>query len=265
MSIEKYLDLDVLFNDRNYLINSLLKLYSDYNSINKFRDKYERMYLPFDIKFSNGLKNFKAEEYIQKSIDKNYWGMLIQKFNLKVYMLCTDYEKLIDQVYYKFEFPAFDKENATGWIRNLKDMVYQNVEKLFKDVFNRVMNETYKTGGWNSPKKKRNNNGIDSHFIISTGDYNMIFDYYSNKPTITDDLEKVSYLMFNEKLPDKNFKDKCQQQRISEIGNEWLKIKMCKNGNTHYYLNEEFRTKLNLLGSGRSNIIGENIRIKIFE
>jgi hypothetical protein len=48
------------------------------------------------------------------------------------------------------------------------------------------------------------------------------------------------------------------------VENDYFSVKFCKNGNTHYTMNEEIREKLNKWGP-EGNIIGENIKIKIFE
>ena len=200
-----------------------------------------------------------------KYIDRICWRYLVNLFELYKYMLCTDYEKMKDQIE-DFNFPEFTIENAEGWLAGLKDVIYDNIRTLIKTVFENITEDTYYTGSGysNLKKKKRNNNGIDKNFILTTNDYSRIFGYYSSKPTLTDDLEKVCYIMDGKTVPEITLKQIMRQEKKVEFTNDYFKIKICQNGNTHYTLFDESRNKLNLYGAGKG-IIGEDIKIKIFE
>jgi len=218
-------------------------------------------YKPYRIEYRFGVYGENQEE---KYIDKCCWTYLIRIFELEKYMLCTDYEKLKKQIE-DFNFPVFNIENAEGYINSLKDIIYDNVKTMLKQVYETIIESTYYTGSGysNRGKKKRNNNGIDKMFILTTYDYSNIFGYYT-RPTITDDLEKLCYILDNKKLPVDTIKNKMKGNGVSEYMNDYFKIKTCKNGNTHYWLTDAIRNKLNLYGADNSRI-GENIRIKIFE
>jgi len=261
-ALEKYLNLDDLFNDRNYFISNCQRMLADYAEIEKQTEKYNHLYLPVEIKrkIESGLTN---ENFIEKKIDRFFWNLLIDKFKLENFMLCTDYEKLRDSINTKNEFPKFTKENAEGWILSLKELIYINIKKMFLEVYSRITNETYRTGGWNSPKKKRNNAGIDTHFIITTNDYNYMFEYWRSTTTITDDLEKIAYLIKGESLPEISLKQHCVKNKITEYDNGSFRVKFCQNGNTHYYLSDDLREALNKTQTGQMKI-GEHIKIKIF-
>lgn len=206
-----------------------------------------------------------AEDRIEKAIDQRCWEYLIKLYQLEKYMLCTDYadmEKQIDN----FDFPKFTVENSNAWVSSLKHTIHTSVQKLIEDVFTRITEETYTTGSSYSTrvKKKRNNNGIDKNFIITTGDVNQIR-WYSNRPTITDDLEKACYIIDGKLLPEVTLKQSLHKEDRIEGENEYFKIRICNNGNTHYtWKKEEIRDRLNFYGSKRG-VIGENIRIKILE
>jgi len=205
-----------------------------------------------------------GEDRTQKEIDKRIWSFLIRFYNLEKYMLCSEYDKLTKQIE-DYSFPVFDLENVNQWLTALKKVVYENIQKLIEDVFNRITKETYYTGsGYSSRlKKKRNNNGIDRHFIITTND-NYSISYWSSKPTITDDLEKACYIMDGKTVPEITIKNLMNKGKIWDSKNDYFRIRICHNGNTHYWLNEQIRRKLNLYGAKRG-VFGENIKIKIFE
>ena len=82
-------------------------------------------------------------------------------------------------------------------------MVYESIQKLIEDVFESI---TQKPTGPDPGiptglKRKRNNNGIDKHFIITTGDH-YAMRWWSGRPTITDDLEKACYIIDGRELPE---------------------------------------------------------------
>lgn len=205
-----------------------------------------------------------SEDRLEKEIDRDIWHYLVKFYNLKKYMLCTEYDKLEKQIY-GYDFPEFTLENANGWLSALKKVVYENIQKLIEDVFNRITQDTYYTGsGWSGrAKKKRNNNGIDEHFIITTYDLNHL-NWYDGRPTITDDLEKACYIIDGKQVPEITIKSRMRQGKIWESENDYFRIRVCKNGNTHYWIKYEIRNKLNLYGA-RRGVIGEDIKIKVFE
>jgi len=207
-------------------------------------------------------RNCRAGGSDENEVDKEIWQYLIGLYHLNKYMLCTEYQKLTQQIE-NYDFPEFTVENAEGWLISLKALVYENVQKLIEDVFNRITQGTYHVGGWNGDKKKRNNNGIDKFFIITTNDQYSL-NWYSGRPTITDDLEKACYIIDGKQLPEITIKETMRRGKIWESENEYFWIRICQNGNTHYKIKEPIRKKLNLYGS-RKGVIGENIRIKIFE
>jgi hypothetical protein len=219
---------------------------------------------PYDIRW-----NFRVfgEDRAEKYVDQTCWRYLARLFELEKYMLCTEYERMQKDIE-NFNFPQFTQENAEGWLNGLKALIHENVKTLIKKVYSNVVNGTYYTGsGYSSrEKKKRNNNGIDKHFIIQTGDYSRIFGYcyYSGQPTITDDLEKVCYLLNGETLPKSTLKSIMYADKVDNASNEYLKVQLCKNGNTHYWIEDETREKLNLYGP-EGHEIGEDIRIKVFD
>mgnify|MGYP001180852408 FL=1 len=121
------------------------------------------------------------------------------------------------------------------------------------------MNGIYYTG---NVKKKRNNSKIEKRFILLTYDYDSIYGY-SNRNTITDDLEKICYLINGIKLPEKTLKQKMYENKEGIGENDYFKIKVCKNGNTHYELDDDIVVKLNTICADR-NAIGDAIKIKVF-
>jgi hypothetical protein len=206
-----------------------------------------------------------GEKRIEKGIDQKLWFELIKTHQLKNYMLCTDYDKMQKEID-DFKFPEFNEQNAEGWMLGLKSMIYDNIKNLVVKVYDEITQKTYMTGGSsynNSIKKKRNNNGIDKHFILSTGD-NYALQSWNDSPTITDDLEKVCYLLAGEELPEMGIKRTLRKNKQWESENEYFRIKICLNGNTHYWIKDEIRNKLNLYGS-KKGVIGENIKIKVFD
>jgi hypothetical protein len=248
----KYLNQLKAFQELETDITATLKTISD------------NAYVPFRLDWNyNSYSKDREVQYI----DRICWRYLTQMFELHKYMLCTDYDKMSKEID-EFKTPEFNIDNAGGWVAGLKELIYNNVETLIKSVFERITNETYYTGsGYSSrKKKKRNNNGIDKNFIISTDDYNKIFGYGWgwNKPSITDDLEKVCYIMDGKTVPEQIIKLEMKQDKKVEAENAYFKIRVCHNGNTHYTLFDDSRNKLNLFGAGKG-IIGEDIKIKIFD
>ncbi|MGO8695971.1 MAG: DUF4942 domain-containing protein [Rectinemataceae bacterium] len=218
-------------------------------------------YRPYriDFRFDNTAEN-RAEKYV----DRVCWYRLISLFHLERYMLCTDYQKMESEIQ-EFRTPAYTVENARAWIAGLKDLINDNIKTLIKRVFQEITDGTYRVGGgWNGTKKKRNNNGIDKNFILDTGDWSSCFGYWSDRPTVTDDLEKVCYLLSGKTLPEKTAKAVMRDEKKEIFGNEYFTLRFCKNGNTHYTLADPIRDKLNLYGP-EGAVIGENIKIKVFE
>lgn len=209
---------------------------------------------------------YKHGDGYEKYINRKCWYFLVFQFDLKKYMLCTAYKKM-NQDIEDNKTPDFNLENALGWVRQLKDLIYDNVRTLVEQVFKDITEKVYYTGGsWGThQKKKRNNNGVDKFFILSTYDYSAVFNYKSD-PTITDDLEKCLYILDGKRVPEIPIKKQMRKEKINIAENEYFRIKVCQNGNTHYRIkNEKILNMLNRIGSGQSNLFGEKIRIKIFE
>ena len=76
----------------------------------------------------------------------------------------------------------------------------------------------------------------------------------------------MCYIFDGESLPKVTIIDtmKSSKDGLNIAENKYMKIKVCKNGNTHYWLSDETRNKLNLYGADPSRI-GENIRIKTLD
>lgn len=210
-------------------------------------------------------KNFNTrapgEDWLEKTVDQKCWHRMVEIYQLEKYMLCTEYDKLSKQIE-QYNFPVFNVDNAQAWLDDLKRLVYESVGKLISDVFERIVTKTYETGSSYSTrqKKKRNNNGIDKNFIITTYDSNR----WNHSPTITDDLEKACYIIDGKLLPEQTIKSLMSSDKVNEYENDYFKIKIHKNGNTHYWIKDDMRAKLNYYGAKRG-VIGEKIRIKIFE
>jgi hypothetical protein len=201
----------------------------------------------------------------EKCIDRMCWRYLVQSFHLQKYMLCTEYDKMVKEIE-DFQTPDFTPENAAAWIDGLKDLVHENVKSMIRSVYDKIINDHYWTGGrYRGQKKKRNNSGVDRHFIILTNDYSNTFGwgYYRNHPTITDDLEKVCYILDGLTIPDKTIKARMASDKTEEGENEYFHVKFCKNGNTHYTMKPGTLEKLNRIGPD-GNLIGDKIWIKIF-
>lgn len=205
-----------------------------------------------------------SDDRESRYIDKAIWRFIVRQYHLEKYMLCTDWERMRKEIE-EFRTPEFTVENANAWIAGLKDLIYDNVRTLVKKVYREIIDGTYYVGsGYNAKKKKRNNNGIDRSFILHTGDYSTVYGYWSSKPTITDDLEKACYLLDGKTLPDVTLKAKLSGEHSRVAENEYMAIEICKNGNTHYRLEDGIREKLNRFGPDGA-VIGENIKIKVFE
>lgn len=205
-----------------------------------------------------------SQNAAEKYVDRSCWRYLVGLFHLEKYMLCSDYSKMQKDIE-EFRTPPFTILNAQAWVAGLKGLIYENVKTLVKKVFEEITQGTYRTSSsYNAPRKKRNNNGVDKRFILQTGDYNRMFAYWCNDPTVTDDLEKVCYLLNGQTLPDQTAKAIMKSEKRCEFSNEFFSITVCRNGNTHYVLEDGIREKLNRYGPDGA-ILGEDIKIKIME
>ncbi len=240
--------------------NRVLKAYGEINRFIKEIDE--------DLKGVNAYNFYRIDRNSHhddiKNVDQRCWRYLVALFNLERYMLCSEYSKMMDQIE-DYDFPVFTEENAWAWLAALESLVYTSVQKLIEDVFERVTTETYWTGsGYSSrKKKKRNNNGIDKHFILSTGDASAL-SWYSRGPTITDDLEKACFIIDGKTVPEITIKATMKKEKIWESENSYFRIRVCQNGNTHYWIKDEMREKLNFYGS-KKGVLGSSIKIKIFD
>lgn len=257
----------------NDLVDIKRRLIADYAALEELDDRIKKTFDEMNaydhhrLDFSFGQHNrYDIERSGQhvREIDLKCWRYLVKLYQLEKYMLCTDYSKM-DEDLCAYKFPEFTEDNAYSWLGDLKHMVYASVKKLIEDVFDRITTKTYYTGSSYSTRqeKKRNNNGVDKHFILTTYDINRLT-HWSDSPTITDDLEKACYIIDGKKIPDNNILSKMRSEKIKEDENDYFRIKVFINGNTHYYIKPEIRAKLNKLGASNM-IIGEDVRIKIFE
>jgi len=171
----------------------------------------------------------------------------------------------VDNEIDNYQTPDFTIENANGWIAGLKETIRDNVNTLVKKVYSEITNGHYYTGGgYRGEKKKRNNNGIDKMFILYTCDWSTVFAYWQDKPSIMDDLEKVCYILDGKTLPEKTLRDALRGDKTDTASNPYMSVKLCQNGNTHFTLEEGTRELLNRYGPSGA-VIGENIKIKVFE
>ena len=230
----------------------------------QIRESYDSVngYSPYRIENTNRIH---GEDQDEKSVDQAMWRYLVKLYNLEKFMLCTDYAKMSDEIDH-FQTPVFTIENANGWLDGLKGLIRENVNTLIKKVYSEITNGFYYTGGsgCRGEKKKRNNNGIDKNFILYTADWSTIFAYWRDSPSIMDDLEKVCYILDGKTLPDKTIRQELKADQKSEARNQYMSVKLCQNGNTHFTLDETIRALLNKYGPSGTEI-GENIKIKVFE
>ena len=247
-------------------IEALSKI-KEVETITKELDKVLESYQgfkPYRIDWRDKNYNENREE---KYIDKICWSYLVNLFELQKYMLCTEYEKMQKEIE-DFQTPIFNPTNAEAWLFQLKDLIHKNIKTMLKSVYDKIINDYYFTGSGysNRKKKKRNNNGIDKTFILTTNDYDRAHGYssYYNRISITDDLEKACYLLDGKTIPEKTIIESMRTDKLFIAENKYFKIKLCKNGNTHYTIFEETKNKLNMIGPD-GNIIGEKIRIKVFD
>lgn len=206
-----------------------------------------------------------GENRIERYIDRTLWYFLAKQYELEKYMLATKHKELIAEIENCYT-PCFTVENVSRWLEGLQDLLRENVQTLVRQVFRAIIDGTYYVGGRMGVEKKRNNNGVDATFILYTLDNHSIgeYGYYGSSPTITDDLEKVCYLLDGKTLPKETIKDHMRLGKTNVAQNAYMSVKVCQNGNTHYALTEETRQKINLYGP-EGAIIGENIKIKIVD
>jgi len=224
-------------------------------------DRFREFHGYSPLRIDNSFRHH-SENINEKAIDQGLWLYLVRLYSLEKYMLCTDWEKMRSQIEH-CQTPDFTPENANGWLNGLQGLILDNVKTLVKQVYRQVIDGTYYVGGRNGDKKKRNNNGIDKRFIIHTGDWNQVFNYWSDRPSIMDDLEKVCYLLDGKTLPEKTLRETMRATKEEEAGNGYMAVKLCRNGNTHFVLADATLEALNRYGPDGSTI-GENIKIKVF-
>lgn len=209
-------------------------------------------------------ESYKHQETYQKNLNRQFWMILLEKLYMKKYMLCSTYDKLIEDICNN-NIPEFNYTSITSWIRGVKKLIYDNVTSLCKEVFERLTNATYQTSSrWDAPRKKRNNNGVDGYFIITTYDHDRIFDF-RNALTTTDDFEKVLYVLSGKMMPDEPLIRQMRKDQTDKYENEYIRIRVYKNGNTHYTIKDKgILEKINTIGAGKGTL-GEMIKIKILE
>ncbi len=218
-------------------------------------------YLPFRVEWSYGSRSLTS----YKQVDAYCWRYVVALLHLERYMLCTEFKNMTKEID-EGKAPEFTPENVGAWLESLKSLIHENVRAMMKSVYEKIITGSYYTGGRNGDQKKRNNNGIDASFILYTGDHSRVhqYGYYWNHPTITDDLEKACYLIAGEELPEHPLKNRMAADKTDTGECPYFSIRVCKNGNTHYSMKESTRQILNRIGPD-GNLIGEKIRIKIFD
>lgn len=217
---------------------------------------------PWTIRMNYGNNNNDRTTQAERYFDRICWQYLVSRVRIEKYMLSTEYEKLSKDID-EFRTPSFTRENVTGWMRGLEVQIYDNVARLVKTVYKEICEGVYYTTPNYRQKKKRNNNGIDKFFILRTADFFRIGSGRSSA-TVTDDLEKVCYILSGTALPEETAIMKMQRASTYTYSGPFFALKLCQNGNTHYTLTEDIKNKLNFFGP-EGRVIGENIRIKIFE
>lgn len=217
-------------------------------------------YSPYRLDSRTRTPSDKERSFDEQCIDQAMWYHLVNLYELEKFMLCTDYDKLRADID-NFRTPVFNIENAQGWVDGLQNLILENVKTLVKDVYDRIVNGTYYVG---KEKKKRNNSGIDTHFILYTGDHSGLFKYWQQRPSIMDDLEKVCYLLDGKTLPKNTLRARIMNSKEPEMSDDYMTVKVCANGNTHFKIKDDIKNKLNMYGP-KGATIGEKIRIKVFE
>lgn len=196
-----------------------------------------------------------------KILDCRYWRYMVSYFHLEDYMLSSEYEKLSNQVEH-YQTPEFTYENVMGWVTGMKDLINHGVEELANSIYQKLINAKYITGG---KTKKRNNNGIDKRFILHSNDYG--YRWSASSPTITDDLEKLCYILDGKQLPEVRMKQAIYNYEnnyyLGSTSCPYFSIKVCQNNNTHYCLTDETVARLNKIGAN-GNILGSDVKIKVF-
>jgi hypothetical protein len=252
--IEKILTVDELLMIKYRLDATIDAIQQGKEDLHAELEKVEG-YVPHEYYTSHSTKSDKKEA------EKYLWLYLLRAYRVEQYILSDEFNEVQKSVYDK-EAPDFTEANVRGWIDGLAERMYSGAVALIKKVYADLVNGTYHVGGWNGEKKKRNNNGIDSNFILSAYDYSSLYGYHISKPTITDDLEKACYLLDGKRLPDQRLKETMRLANATTGKNEYMEITVHKNNNTHYKLTEEARARLNKYGP-EGNEIGEAVKIKI--
>jgi len=262
-SIMKRHTIESLYKLKISALSTIERIESDHLSLRGIMEEIDG-FVPFCLYDKTHIHN--VENRNLKYIDRTLWRYLVRLYELEKYMLCTEYDKMVTDLD-NCRFPEFTIENAQGWINQLQEMIFQNVKYMAENVYNRIVNDIYYTGGSSystRKKKKRNNKGIDSFFILTTSDYGMMFSYWQSRPTVTDDLEKLCYILDGKKLPKDTIKQQARTENAAEAENDYFKVKFCQNGNTHYRIKEETLQRLNSICTDGCTI-GEDIKIKVFE
>ena len=252
--IIKRLNVKDIINLRNESYCEMKKLEEQMFILDKTCKKLDGiMSAPYQLK-----KYYNADAI--KILDYRYWRYMVKYFHLQDFMLSSEYEKLSNQVE-NYQTPEFTEKNVIGWVSGMKDLINNGVKNLAETLYRALINAKYIT---ENKTKKRNNNGVDKRFIIRANDYGYLYSD-NRKPTITDDLEKLCYILDCKELPEHRMKESLYDDGYyyGETSCPYFSIKICKNNNTHYLLTDETVVRLNKVGAN-SNIIGSDIKIKVF-
>lgn len=250
----KRLDIKDIIDLRNQSVIEMKKLEEQMFILDKTCKQLDGiMPAPYSLQ-----KHYSADAI--KILDYRYWRYMVKYFHLQDFMLSSEYEKLSKQVE-NYQTPEFTEKNVIGWVFGMKDLINNGVKNLAETLFNELTNAKYIT---DNKTKKRNNNGVSKRFIIRANDYGYLYSD-NRQPTITDDLEKLCYILDSKELPEHRMKESLYNEGYyyGEASCPYFSIKICKNNNTHYLLTDETVVMLNKIGAN-SNIIGSDIKIKVF-
>lgn len=237
--------------------NKTLELYSNLKEVHLKLCQEHSIVKPYEIvKLEFMSRKYDLDEI--KEFDKYYWHKLLLLFSIERFMLCTEYEKIKWKILDDCDFLPFTEENVQGFLESCSAWIKDGVNEMLKRVFEQLIDGYYYVG---KVRKKRNLNGVAKDFILYTFDYNRIA-FYRDSPTITDDLEKLCFLIAGKELPKIGMIQQIEKSKIFTAENDYFSIRVCKNGNTHYKFKDGFEKKINFLYADRTKI-GDATKIKI--
>jgi hypothetical protein len=247
-----------LINTRDAVIIAYVHIKDEKNKLENLFNTVRGHGSPLDISFSN--QPYDKPESV--NFDKYFWLRLTELFSLERFMLCTEYNAMVRKITDQYDFPEFTEKNIEAFLCGCKDWIKNGINAMCDRVYKDLTEGTY----WvNKERKKRNNNGIDKNFILTTRDYCRI-EYYYSDPTITDDLEKMCYLIDGKRLPEIGIVQQIRKNKNTNHltgENDYFTLRVCKNGNSHYSFKNRWEKKLNALLADRTVLTAYVERIKL--